>query len=514
MKDPLRSIPLYKGEISYVPDRKEVIELSSADPCFYNHYFFGRHAFRQEDAPFERRFWACVEDPDNRYVNLQMFRGSAKTTRIRTYLTKRIAFGISRTILYIGKSDDHATRSVMWLRKNIQFNTRWTECFGLIKGDKFSQGTLELVHGIEEDHTIYITAAGITGSIRGINFDDYRPDLIVLDDIIDKESVHTAAARKKVTELVHGDIKESLEAETDNPNAKMIMLATPLNADDPGEEAKRDPEWTTFRFSCWTPETEGLPVDQQESSWPARYPTELLRRQKRNALETNKLWIFTREKECKLISADLASFKEEWLQYYDIAPPREQMRVCMWIDPVPPPSDAQIAQGLAKKDFEAFAVVGKWEDKFYVLETKLNRGHEPDWTIATFFELIWRWKPQLVGVEATAYQRTLAWLLKKAMQQRRHYVTIHEDDDKRKKLDKITDGLHPVASNKALYVQKSQTELIEQFIQHPDVEHDDILESVARCCEQLNMGDVFGTYEDLLDEEKDIPALEQMGGCP
>ncbi len=147
-------------------------------------------------------------------------------------------------------------------------------------------------------------------------------------------------------------------------------------------------------------------------------------------------------------------------------------------------------------------------------DIKLNRGHEPDWTVATFFELIIRWKPQLVGVESTAYQRTLAWILKKAMQAKRHYVTIFEDDDKRKKLDKITDGLHGVASHRKLYVDRSQTEFIEQFITHPDVIHDDILEAVARATEQLNTGDVFGSYEDLMDEEDDIPALEYAEGCP
>ena len=100
------------------------------------------------------------------------------------------------------------------------------------------------------------------------------------------------------------------------------------------------------------------------------------------------------------------------------------------------------------------------------------------------------------------------------MQARRHYVTIYEDDDKRRKLDKITDGLHPVTSHRKLYVDKSQTEFIEQFMTHPDVIHDDILEAVARAVEQLNTGEVFGTYEDLMDEEDDIPALQYAGDCP
>lgn len=504
--------PIYDGPIPYISDRQEVIELSSADPLFYNHYFFPR-ACRQADPPYARRLWAGLESPVDRFVNVQIFRGGMKTTTLRILMSKRIGFGISRTILYVGKSDDHAVRSVMWLRKAMRFNERWKEVFGLVKGDKFSQGTLEIVHGIEDDYTTYITAAGITGSIRGLNFDDYRPDLIILDDIIDKESVHTPAARRKITELVHGDIRESLEAASDNPNAKMVQLATPLNTDDPGEMAKKDPEWTTYRFSCWTPDSEGLPIDQQVSSWPARHPSEEIREQKKAAIETGRLWIFTREKECKLISADTSSFPAERVQYYDLDPPREQMQVVMWIDPVPPPSEAQIAQGLSKKDFEAFAVVGKVGHQFYVLEVVSNRGHEPDWTVMTFFELVNRWRPSRVYIEAVAYQRTLSWILKKAMQTKRQWIAITEDDDKRSKLNKIVDGLYGPLSHDAFHIRKSMTTLLDQITQHPDIAHDDELEAVARAVEKLNFGEVMD-YSDIEAEESEIPALEQVGGCP
>ena len=515
MEGPMNSIligPSYKGELPYNQDREEVIALSSADPCFYDHYFFGK-AFRQEDPPYARQFAATLEHPDHRYVAFEVFRGGAKTTRLRSFISKRIAFGISRTVLYIGKSDDHAERSVNWIRKAVMFNQRWTDCFGISKGTRFNQGTLEIEHAVE-DHTVYVTAAGITGSVRGINFDDYRPDLIVCDDIIDRESVSTARARKKITELVHGDIKESLEAETDNPHAKLVILETPLDEDDPGEQARRDPLWKFFRYSCWTPETEGLDVDQQVSSWPARYPTLMLRKEKKAAAETNKLYVFTREKECKLISPETASFKEEWLQFYETLPPRDEMDVRMWIDPVPPPSEKQILEGLAKKDYEALAVVGKWKDRFYVLEIQANRGHEPDWTISTFFRLIQRWRPRRVGVESTAYQRTLASLLKMAMQHRRQFVAIDEDTDRRSKLDKISDGLHGPASNRRLYVRKEMTNFISQFARHPDIEHDDELESVARCVEGLNWDDMVGDYEDLIEEEDDIPLLGDWRACP
>lgn len=492
--------PEYAGPLPLITDRDEVFALASSDPLFYDHYFFPR-AFRQPDPPYGRELCGWLEHPDHRYIAVQIFRGGSKTTRLRSLVSKRIAFATSRTILYVGKSDDHANNSVMWINKAIRFNNRWSETFGLSKGTRFNQGVLEIHHNIA-GHDIYITGAGITGSLRGINFDDYRPDLIILDDIIDRESVHTARARKKVTDLVHGDIKESLEAATDNPHAKLVLLETPLDANDPGEQAKTDPLWTFYRISCWTRETEELMLESQVSSWPDRYPSEMLRKEKKAAIETNRLYLFVREKECKLISPETSSFREEWLQYYDVEPPRHEMHVVMRIDPVPPPSPQQILDGLAKKDYECFAVVGAWQGNFYLLEYRLNRGHEPDWSVKSFFELAQRWRPRHIGVESTAYQRTLAALFRMAMRLRRQYFTVDEIDDKRAKHDKVVDGLHGPASERKLFIRKGHHEFKDQFGRHPDIEHDDLIETVAGCVEDLNMGVQYENYEDIIKEEE------------
>ena len=497
-----------KWSIPHISDKAEVIDLCSADPLFFPHYFFPR-AYRQEDPPYARKLWAVLDNPLFRYTGVQIFRGGAKTTNLRVLAAKRIAFGISRTILYIGKSDEHARRSVKWLARAMQFNPRWGEVFGLYKGDKWAEGEIEFRHAVE-GHSVFVTAAGITGSIRGINFEDYRPDLIICDDIIDRESVSTAAARKKITELVHGDIKESLEAETDNPNAKLVLLETPLSEDDPGEQAKRDPLWATFEFSCWTPETKDLDVDQQVSSWPARYPTEMLRREKKAAAQTNRLYIFIREKEIKLVSPETASFREEWIQTYDVHPPLEELDRVMWIDPVPPPSDKQIAEGLAKKDYEVLQLnaLHKETGRIYCLESRANRGHEPDWTIKAFFEMVIRWRPRIVFVEGTAYQRTLSSLLTMAMRHRRMYVTIStEDNDRRSKHDKIVDGLHGPLSNRMVFIRPEMTTLRAQIVGHPDIEHDDEVECLARSCEKFNFGGAFDSYADLMKEEDEAPAL-------
>jgi len=427
-------------------------------------------------------------------------------------LSRRIAYRISRTILYVAKSQVKSRETIRWIRKLIEFNELWTSVYGWRKGEKWSEDFIELRNDYLGE-SCFIIGVGIGGSIRGLNTDDYRPDIIYLDDILDKESVNTNLSRDKIIELVFGDIKESLEAESDNPYSQMVQIGTPLDAEDTLAYAEQDPLFATFTFTCWTPETRYLPVDEQISSWEARYPTRMLREEKRAAIAMNRLHIFTREKECELISAESAAFQANWLKTWDILPPMSEMVRVMTIDPVPPPSKKAVAEGLHKKDYEAFAVVGLWKNRFYLLDYRYKRGHEPDWTIATFFEMVNRWKPRQVQVESVAYQRTLAWLLRKAMETQRRYVAIHEYTDARSKYDKIVDGLHGPAANGALYVHASHREFIEAFTKYPAIAHDDIIEAVARGVEQLNTG-FYDEENETLEAQTDSKLLTDWRSAP
>ena len=486
--------------------------MAAEDTIFYNHFFFPK-AFRQEDAPFHSEMIAAMEC-SARFKSIQVARGFSKTTISRAIISKRIAFAISRNILYIGKSESHALRSVNWMKRVLQFNERWQQTFGIHKGDKWSDTELEFWNEPEKVG-IRLMGVGLTGSIRGINWDDYRPDCIILDDIIDKEKVSTPEARKKVTELVHADVKEALEAESDNPLSTLMLLETPLDGEDPGEQAKRDPEWTCFDFGCWTKATKDLPVDEQISSWPARYPTEMLRDQKKNAIELGRYYLFAREKEIKLTNEETSSFKSSRIQHYDVLPDTSQLTVVMAIDPVPPPTEARRQKGLTKHDWEVMTAVGGYKKDFYVLEERANRGHEPDWTIKSFFEMVNFWKPQKVIVETTGGQAYLSYFLRKAMEFRRQYIVLDERDDKRNKIMRITEALQAPIMYGHLWLPHGLHTLEEQILKYPDVPHDDHVDALSMCLDELQNGNLIeGGWEELESEDEHLPELGNWRSAP
>ena len=489
---------------------KEIIQLGAVDSIFFSRTFFP-NTTRQGSPDFHRDMWGILDNPRNRYVNIQVFRGGAKTSTLRMYTAKRIGYGLAHTILYIGKSEGHAARSVNWLRRQVEHNRLYSTTFSLRPGAKWQDMEAEIIHGTDE-FPVWILGMGITGSVRGINRDDYRPDLIVMDDVADEENTSSPEQRQKTNVLIYGAIKESLAPASEAPHAKLVALQTPLNREDYSTLALGDPEWASARYGCWTKNTEDLPISERHSIWPERFPTETLLQEREGAIHRNQLSIWVREKECKLITPETSAFKSGWLRYYDTLP--EGMVTALAIDPVPPPSDVQIAKGLRGKDYEALAVVGKKANNFYLVDYVQNRGHEPNWTIAKFFEFCLRYKPRAVLVEAVAYQRTLAWILEQAMRARGQYWTIVPIVDTRKsKFNRIVDGISGPASNGAFFVSKSHSDFISQYSAYPDVTHDDLLESVAVGISAFSEGIVTEMdYKDIEDEEKDVKPLKRLVG--
>ena len=155
--------------------RDELINLSALDSDFYCRTFFPL-TFRLETPPFHRDIWQLLEARAYRHIAIEVFRGGAKTTTLRTFTSKRIAYGMSRTIAYVLKAQDHSIKSLIWLKKQVEYNRLWAGTFGLSQGRKWSDEWIE-IYNKHLDLSVSIVALGITGQTRGLNIDDYRPDL-------------------------------------------------------------------------------------------------------------------------------------------------------------------------------------------------------------------------------------------------------------------------------------------------------------------------------------------------
>lgn len=442
---------------------QEAIQLGAQSLEMYGKIFFPK-TFRQASPEFHREIGAQLYE-NHRYNAFEVFRDGAKTSLLRVFTSQRIAYGISRTIMYVSSSQTHSVFSLRWIKRQIEYNKAWAQLFGLRRGDKWTDEILEIYHGVEEQ-PITILAMGITGQIRGFNLDDYRPDLIIADDVQTDENVATLEQRQKLKSTFHGALVNSLAPETDAPHAKVVLLNTPMVKDDLIESVMDDPLWKGKRF--------GIFDENGKSRWEARWPTETMKREKEAAIRSGRYSIWMREKECQIVAGENKTFDTNNLKYWDVLPDFSTNDIEGAIDPAS--SDSATA------DDNVVGVVAFRGPDVYVLEYSAEKGEMPDATCMHFFEQSARYRPRQWTVESVSFQRTLAWYIEQEMRKRRQFQVINRVQDRRRKNDRIIQALAGLLAFGHLWVHPSMIKLIGQlddFNPSTDKNKDDILDMIA-----------------------------------
>lgn len=475
-----------------VTDPTEIFTACSRSVVTFGRTFFPR-TMPQASPHFHHDMSDVMLDPVAQFIAFNLFRGSAKTTLSRIYVAMRLAYALTRTGLAVGLSQAHAIRTLRWIKKQVEFNSGFANFFGLTRGDKWTDEHI-VIHNTRFDATINLLALGISGNTRGVNLDDARPDFILVDDPCDIENTATKEQIEKTNARFFADLAQSLTPKTENPLSQMVLLQTSLAFGDLIYNAERDPQFTFRKYSCFT--------EGGESVWPDRFPTEMLRKQKEGYVRRNQLSIWLREMECTVTSQEDKSLRRDWLQFYHELP--EQMDVVIAIDPAS--SESKTA------DFNAIAVVGRAGIKRYLLEYHLSRGTMPDECAAIFFALVQRWGAKRARIEVIGYQRVLAAIIERKMQELRIFVHIDKVQDRRKKSDRIIQSFTQVAPFGNLWVRDNMTEFLEQYERYSpgSKDHDDLLDAISMALDDNSGGTLLADNDYIEGEFKRL--AEQEGG--
>lgn len=438
----------------------ELIKLCAVDNQLYERTFFSK-TVRQHTPLFHQMIDEALYSPF-RFVSIKVFRGGAKTTKLRLYASKKIAYGIAHTILIVSKTQDHASKSIEWLKRNVEFNKPWAGMYGLRPGSKWTGTDIEIVHGIDK-YPIRVFAVGITGQVRGFNIDDYRPDLIIVDDADDEETTGTDEQLRKTSDLFFGALAKSLAPESEAPHAKMVHLQTPLTSGDLCDVASKDPQWLSLSFGCFD--------EKGESRWPDRFSTAVLQADKAAHIKRGQLALWMREMECEIIPEGGAAFVPENIRYWDLLP--DKATYIITIDPAS--SDAKTA------DDQVVMLLALWGTKTYVVEYTAEKGEMPELVCQTIFQ--WARRYQILGIwaESVSYQRVLAHFIETEMRVKRVFIPVHRYEDRRRKSDRIMQAIGAATGYGLLFVRETHGTLLTQYYRYSprSKEHDDILDALA-----------------------------------
>jgi len=504
------------AEVRLELSRAEVLKLCAVDDLFYCRHFFPR-TFRQKSPEWHRDFWFHFNNNERDFFGAEVFRGGAKTTLTRAGLSKRIGFGLTRNTLAIAINETMASHTVRWIKKQVENQTYWAQTFDIRKGDKWTDDWIEVINNAY-DQKINIIAKGMTSGIRGLNFDDWRPDFVICDDISNEETCGTPDQLEKQRDIFFGTIVPAMAPKSEAPDRKLVLLQTGLHKEDIINLAHKDPTFFTVKYPKLVyDKITGAPL----SAWEQRYPLEEVLRERDNYIKRKQYHIWLREYGCKIISKETSAFDPAWLRYWSSLP--TDLIYYVGLDPA---SDSKRKE--AHKTAIVVIGVSPRTGDVYLCEYFAAQGKNPEEMWTWLVRVKRQYRPREIAVETVAFQKILAWYFRTKMAENNFYFAIREYDDRRSKPDRIRQAYTDLAANGKFWINENHTEFVTGFTDFQDNVDWDLGDAgaIAVCSANPWMlkpteGGEAGDEDDskvvddwIAAEEAAMPDLTYEGGAP
>jgi hypothetical protein len=345
---------------------------------------------------FHLEIWGLLTDEEKERVLLAIPRGHAKTTLAKLCVIWYWLFTRHRFCVYLSNTAPiakGACRDIMeWLS-----HPNFVQIFGKVKVVKQSENEglwiFDLPIGKGRLKRCILRALGQGQQMRGINIDNQRPDLAVVDDVEDLENTGSESQQKKLDQWMYGPFIKAL-AKTH----KIVWLGNMLSKSSLLARQSRNPKWNPVVFGALVKGPDGT----LSPLWPDRWTVDALMEDLREyrGMGLVESWM------CEMMNMPghgENGFTADQINYLPVPEPSEC--ACAWITIDP-------AFGLNSYNDEtaiAVHVIPKGSDVPITLPP--IHGH---WSEVQMFhkalELAQSWNAWTWGIESVAAQRVLLTL--------------------------------------------------------------------------------------------------------
>lgn len=183
----------------------------------------------------------------------EMPRGSAKSTVINKALsTWAVCYKKSRFTIVIGNKESDASSFIDDTKQMLQNRLIVSEFGVLINSKTHTVNRLELELTNDCKIQAYSWGSSVRGATFGCKDGIFRPQIIILDDILKEDDILSDNAKEKVVSKFYKEILESGEKalwrnrKKVKSASKFLILGTPLASDDFISTIKSDPSFRVF----------------------------------------------------------------------------------------------------------------------------------------------------------------------------------------------------------------------------------------------------------------------------
>lgn len=427
-------------------------------------------------------------------------RGHAKSTTLTFKGTMHsVLYEYKHYPIIISDSSDQAEGFLENIRVEFEENVLIREDFGDLVGKVWRNNVILTASNIK------VEAIGSGKKIRGRKHRNWRPDLLVLDDIENDENVRTPEQRSKLANWFNKAVSKAGDDYTD-----IIYIGTLLHYDSLLAKTLANPGYKSIKYKAVLEFSE---ADDLWKQWEEIY-TDLSNEEHQadakaffdaNRAEmlagTRVLWeeklsyydlmvirvdegeaAFNSEEQNEPINPDDCLFQEEWIDYYNEAEVDFKARDFVFFGFVDP------SLGKTKhSDFSAIITLAKHKvtGYMYVFDADIERRH-PDRIISDILEKERRLRRDFghgykkFGCETVQFQWFLKEELVKASSRAGLYLPVEEVPQTADKVLRIQ-TMQPDIKNKYIKFNRRHKRLLEQLLQFPMGAHDDGPDALEGC---------------------------------
>jgi len=447
-----------------------------------------------------------LDDDSIQQVVIVAPRGFGKTSTVNlAYPAKKILFQEKNFIVPISCTATQATMQGENLKRELLSNHVISTLFGPMKSDTFSKEMWVTSSGTA------VLPRGAGQQVRGILYQNSRPDLIIIDDLEDAESVRNAEQRAKTKAWFFEDVLNSVNRAS--KNWKIVVIGTLLHEDSLLANLLGDPAWKSVHLSICD--------DNFKSNWPDFMNDEQIANLVDQYRRMGLLDSFYREYMGVPISKETAQFKPEMFRYFhetdkDFMEVKNKLENIVIIDPAK----------TATSTSDDTAIVGVSIDvttpRIYVRDIVRGKLH-PDQQYNACFDMADRIKAKVIGVEVTSLNEFITYPLKTEMLRQKRFYDIVELKARGDKMSRIA-ALIPFYRMGFVFHNEACCKVLEsQLLAYPRSKYDDVMDALAYIVEMLELGeryfspeidqnDIESEYDVLTDDDFDYEARRPIRG--
>lgn len=272
--------------------------------AYFNHYT--THPF----APFHMEMFKLANDEKNKTIVIMGARNSAKSAIMNTALSIWSVLGIQKKhfVIIASRTQQKAKQHFMNTRKELETNKLLRSDLGPFKAEESQWGSVIVL----PKYDAQIIFASVEQDLRGVRYKQYRPDLIIADDIEDSSSVRTIDGRNETYDWLARDTIPT----GDLKRMRVVLLGTLLHEDSVIMRFKKDIE-TGKRDGVYKEyplmDASGMVL------WKGKYPDNATVETERLRVGNDKAW--AQEFLLKIVSDHERVIHPEWIQYGECPAP-------------------------------------------------------------------------------------------------------------------------------------------------------------------------------------------------